>query len=141
MENPNQNLRIKSIKPIDRWILYCEPCNYKEIVDESKLSNFIEIPTVPLCTGVPLYDEKQKRTIVPELKKQSKRVKCPQCGRGVVLKSLPEPYKKELKSKEEAAEAAKREEAEMLAKLANEEELKVRQAGVQDHIEVRRRPV
>lgn len=90
---------------------------------------------MPLCGGTPIYDPTQKKTIVPPVKEQAPRVRCPECGRGVVLKELPKPYMEEFVAKEQAESAAKQEEAERLARLADEHERQLRQAAGESYLE------
>ena len=69
-------------------MLYCEICNWKKISDGSDIKEMIEIKTSPIPGGSPVLDPITKETIVPKNKKQTRRFKCPQCGRVVIPRKL-----------------------------------------------------
>jgi predicted RNA-binding Zn-ribbon protein involved in translation (DUF1610 family) len=92
-----------------RLIVYCEPCGFKKIIDNEE-SQLKEIPTSSIQTNIPQLDMATNKTIPSKFKPQSKKFKCPNCGRGVTAKALPNSYAKAIGEKEE--EATKRAERE-----------------------------
>jgi uncharacterized protein (DUF983 family) len=44
-----------------------------------------EYKTSPMMTGIPKYNRHDKKTEVPKDKKQRRRFRCPQCGRGSIF--------------------------------------------------------
>lgn len=89
----------------NRLMLFCEPCAYKQIIEKDNSEDLRTIPTSPIPLGY-LKKTKEKE------KQQPKKTKCPKCGRGVALKTLPEAYSKayeeiEKKEKEKKIEEEK----------------------------------
>lgn len=65
--------------------LYCDACNWKLITsgtDEAS-KKLVEIKTSPIPAGYPKVDLETKKVVIPPAKKQLKKFKCPQCGKGV----------------------------------------------------------
>lgn len=77
-----------------RWFVFCEPCSYKQIVaaEEPIPDNLTEIKTVSVPGGSPYIDPETKKTKTKPSQPRLKMVKCPKCGRGVVVKKLPDVY-------------------------------------------------
>jgi len=69
-------------------MLYCEICNWKKITDGSDIKEMTEIKMSSIPGGPPTLDPITKKVIVPKNIKQSRRFKCPQCGRVVIPKKL-----------------------------------------------------
>lgn len=69
---------------IKLYRLYCDACNWKLVTDGSDdiAKKLVEIKTSPIPTGIPILDEENK-IINPAPKKQIKKFKCPNCGRGI----------------------------------------------------------
>ena len=74
-----------------RYFIYCEPCSYKKIYEEDS-NDLTQIKVSPIPGGCPKLEK--GKTVVKKSTKQLSKVKCPKCGRGVVLKPLPEVYAK-----------------------------------------------
>ena len=73
---------------INTYMFYCEICNWKKISDGSEIQDLVEIKTSSILSSLPKYDHINKKTIPPKFKKQSKRFKCPSCGRAVIPKKI-----------------------------------------------------
>jgi len=85
-------------------LIYCEPCSYKQIVTEGEDPDLVEHPLAAVPGGAPVLDLKSKKVTEKKTTERNKAYKCPQCGRGVVSKALPEVYAKTIKEREEQAE-------------------------------------
>jgi DNA-directed RNA polymerase subunit RPC12/RpoP len=83
------------VTPTKRYMTYCEPCGFKRILETNKPEDMITIQTSAIPGGVPQLDPTTNKTILKESKPGPIKVKCPKCGRGVVLKELPEVYAKQ----------------------------------------------
>lgn len=92
----------------NRFFIYCEPCCYKNIYEEDS-KDLTQIKVSPIPGGSPKL-EKGKTVIRKPINPLSK-VKCPKCGRGVVLKPLPEVYARSF-AEMEAKQQKLREESE-----------------------------
>jgi len=97
---------------IKRWFVFCEPCSYKQIItaDEPLTDDLVEIKTSAVPRGGPVVDPESKKVKNAPSINQPKRVKCPSCGRGVVVKKLPDVYANAYKAVDE--EARRQQEAE-----------------------------
>ena len=88
-------------KKTNRWLMYCEPCGYRRILEEGiKPIDLVEIPTSPIPGGAPKMDPATKKVKTSDSKDQKRKYKCPNCGRGVSLKDLPPVYQKALAQQE-----------------------------------------
>ena len=150
-----------STKTVKRWLLYCEPCSFKKIILENdSTDDLTEIPLAKTPGGSPTMDEKGKKTVVPsadgltppvemhEIKshpgiERNKMFKCPQCGRGVTSKKLPDLYVKSIQAEEDLKQKVQDEERKKLQekRIADEEENLIagREAGIAGR-EVQRKP-
>lgn len=70
--------------------LYCEYCNWIKITDGSNV-RLIEFQTSPIPGGMPKKDPISDELILPKSQKQTKRFKCPACGRLVIPKQIKDP--------------------------------------------------
>ncbi len=87
---------------ISRWLLFCEPCSYKQIITADEPGEgLVEIKTSPVPTGIPAIDPQTKKIKTALPLPQPKKVKCPQCGRGVVIRKLPDVYANAFKAVDE----------------------------------------
>lgn len=81
-----------------RALIFCEICGFKKIVDcqgaEPDLTGFAVIPTSKIQGGIPALDPETKKIVNKNHHPRSQKVKCKQCGRGVVVKKLPDVYAK-----------------------------------------------
>ena len=82
-----------------QYRLYCEYCNWKLLTDgaDAAAKALVEITVAPVPGGSPKVDPETKKVVFPKSKKQRKRFKCPQCGRGVT----PQVIKEEINGVEE----------------------------------------
>ena len=89
----------------NRSMLFCEICGFKKIIESQENIDFFEIKTTPVqtrlptidsITGVPINinknDAKNKNT-----KLQSKKYKCPKCGRAIKLRNIIKPFEDAIK--------------------------------------------
>lgn len=88
---------------IKRWFIFCEPCSYRKIItaNDPTASDLVEIKTASVPGGSPVIDPTTKKIKAKPNQERPKKFKCPQCGRGVVAKKLPEVYDKAYKSVDE----------------------------------------
>ena len=86
-------------------MIFCESCSFKIIIqDDMYLESFTDIKTSPIPGGIPALDQDTGKTKTKQQILQNKKVKCPKCGRGVVVKQLQEAYSstiKKIKQKDE----------------------------------------
>jgi DNA-directed RNA polymerase subunit M/transcription elongation factor TFIIS len=80
----------KKQKKIKRFIVYCEPCGFKKIVDEDSLNEFFINETTSVFGGAPFIDIITKKTKKKKNVKRNIQVRCPKCGRGVSTKFVKE---------------------------------------------------
>lgn len=105
---------MNEIKNKDKMI-FCEPCSFKMILPEGKIpDNLIQIKTASIQSNIPNLDSKSGKIVNKKNKELSKKVKCPKCGRAVVVKELQNSYAstikkiKEQEAKEKANEDRKK---------------------------------
>lgn len=79
---------MKNNKEIPFYMLYCEICNWKKVSDGSDIKKMIELQTSPIPGSPPTLDPVTKKTIIHKNKKQTRRFKCPQCGRVIIPRKL-----------------------------------------------------
>ncbi len=84
-------------------LLFCEPCSYKQIIDDK--ADLTDMPTAPVQKHIPVLDPKTNKTVPSKFEPQKRKVKCPKCGRGVYLKSLPPSYTSVIKKRADEEEA------------------------------------
>lgn len=77
---------------IKRYLVFCEPCSYKRILTSDTPDDMVPIKQADVPGGSPRLEA--GKTVSRPAHKQSAKVKCPQCGRGVVVKVLPDVYSK-----------------------------------------------
>ena len=75
-----------------KLLLFCEPCAYKKIITEDDIVK--NIPRKEIPGVIPYMDLETKLIKEKKSINQSTMSKCPKCGRGVILKRLPEAYTK-----------------------------------------------
>lgn len=91
-------------------IIFCEPCSFKMIIDEENISKELtQIKTSSIQGRIPELNLKTNKTEHKPVKNQTKKVKCPRCGRGVVVKDIQGAYEKTIKEREERTEQQKQE--------------------------------
>ncbi len=69
------------------YIIYCEPCGFKKMVEDPLNVGLSAYPTSPVPGRIPMLDEKGKTETFPDIKLMPK-FKCPNCGRTVTLKKF-----------------------------------------------------
>lgn len=94
-----------------KMMIFCEPCSFKLIMEENQIpENLVEIKSCSVQGGIPEIDPKTGRIKTKKEINQSKKYKCPKCGRGTILKQLQGAYVSTIKQIESKEEAKKREE-------------------------------
>lgn len=113
---------------IKRWFIFCEPCSYRQIIigDKPEAENLVEIKTSPIPGGSPVLDSKTKKAKAKPDIPRSKKFKCPQCGRGVMAKKLPDVHANAYKAVDDARR--KREEESEKQKRLNDGKPHVRES-------------
>lgn len=71
------------------------------MLDGDNPEDLIMIKRSSIPGSIPQLDPVSKKTKTSKDKKQNKMCKCPQCGRGAIVKSLPDVYKKTFKKLDE----------------------------------------
>lgn len=104
-----------------RYMIFCEPCAYKKIVESTDGLVEIRRPKVP--GGSPYIDPLTKKTKTKKATEQPPSVKCPKCGRGVVLKRLPDVFVKAEKEQRKRIEEEEERQKEAQRKIEEPEEL------------------
>ena len=87
---------------MSKFFVYCEFCNFKDITESTE--GYVEVKRAKIPRGIPTFDPVEKKTKNKKSLDQTKMIKCPQCGRGVILKKLPKPYAEALKKQEKEDE-------------------------------------
>jgi len=77
---------------VNNFLLFCEPCAYKKIITEDIAHE--DIPRSKIPGGIPYKDLETKSIKEKKQISQPLMRKCPNCGRGVILKRLTEAYTK-----------------------------------------------
>ena len=85
-------------EPTKRYLIFCEPCSYKRVLEDDNPDDLILIKRSSVPSGYPKIDPQSKKTKVPKAKENTRMSKCPRCGRGAIIKSLPEVYKNTYKA-------------------------------------------
>lgn len=84
--------------------LFCEACSTKSLIDYQD-PNLVERCGVQ--GKIPQFNPDTKKTQVFESVPQKKMYKCPNCGRGVIVKGIPAAYIQTIKNIEEEKIQAK----------------------------------
>lgn len=100
----------KKTSKIKRYLVFCEPCSFKKIVESDKPEDFFLIKRSAVPSGSPKIDPETKKIKVPKASSQPTMCKCPRCGRGATFKELPPVYAKTY----EEIDAKKRKEQEAI---------------------------
>lgn len=107
---------MKPNKANKRTMIYCEPCAFKKIFEPDESINLVEIKRSSVQLKGPKLNPASGTTNPAGSMTKTKMVKCPKCGRGVVVKELQSAYTKvyeEIDRREQKA----REEADRIKRL------------------------
>lgn len=99
---------------MSRFILFCEPCGYKKIHEDGDCK-LVRIPRSRIQLNIPALDEKTGKTqefvdeatgekLQSKFREQPAQFRCPNCGRGVTVKAIPDAFNKIIKQREQEAE-------------------------------------
>lgn len=100
-----QNKNIKK-----RYLIFCEPCSFKRIVESDNPDDIVLIKRSSI-PGKAINLDAKKKEKDPKIQKQSTMCKCPRCGRGATMKSLPDVYVKTFKELEKKTQKEEEEKA------------------------------
>ena len=115
-------------QPNKRYLLFCEPCSFKKIIETNNPDDLVSIKRSSVPSGSPKLDPATKKTKVSKAKENTKMCKCPRCGRGAIIKNLPEVYKKTYKEIDDS----KRKEQEAIERKKRLEDGKPHQRNVDE---------
>lgn len=87
--------------------LHCDFCGFDKIIESDNIPAKIVLP--PVQKTLPKLDSEQK-FVAPTYFPKKILHKCSNCGRGVIEKSLPQPFQQLLKKIENQKEKTKQEE-------------------------------
>ena len=74
-------------------MIFCEPCSFKMILQDDNIpDSLVEIKTSAVPGGIPSLDPTTGQIKTKPSSPQKKKIKCPKCGRGVVVKELQGAY-------------------------------------------------
>lgn len=76
----------------NRFLLFCEPCSFKKVIIDEIAKNYEGLPRAAVPGGYPAWDEESKSIKARKTIQQPTMANCPKCGRGVILKRLPDTY-------------------------------------------------
>lgn len=93
---------MKDNQPNKRQLIFCEICSFKKILESDNPEDFVLMKRSYIPGSIPQFDPVTKKIKTSKDKKQTKMCKCPQCGRGATIKSLPDVYKKTFKELDDA---------------------------------------
>lgn len=83
---------IEPAKPrVKLYIIYCEPCGFKRLTDGSDVAGLVPYKQSMIPTGSPYLDAATGQIKTPPAKQNSKKFKCPKCGRVVTVKKIADP--------------------------------------------------
>ncbi len=78
------------------YIIYCEPCNYKKIIENPNEVGLIGVATSPVPGRIPILDPETNKTKTFDHVTTMPKYKCPNCGRAVILKKFNVPKGKSI---------------------------------------------
>lgn len=112
----------KSSNLKQRWFAFCEPCGFKKILDSADnnpvLDGLTSVKLSDIPGGAPELDPSTNKTINKKNLKRLSQVKCPNCGRAITVKKLPDVYSKSFKDIDER-EQAEKQQAEKQQRMAD----------------------
>lgn len=81
--NPSSKLKLYSI--------YCEPCGFKKLTDGSDVAGLIPYKQSRIPGGSPCRDQTTGQIVTPPSRSNTKKYKCPKCGRVVTVRKVADP--------------------------------------------------
>lgn len=81
--NPSSKLKLYSI--------YCEPCGFKKLTDGSDVAGLVPYKQSRIPGGMPYRDQATGQIVTPPSRPNSKKFKCPKCGRVVTVRKVADP--------------------------------------------------
>lgn len=73
------------------YSIYCEPCGFKKLTDGSDVAGLIPYKQSSIPGGSPFRDPLTGQIKTPPAKQNSKKFKCPKCGRVVTVRKVADP--------------------------------------------------
>lgn len=74
----------------NKFVVYCEPCGFRQLSETQEFLSLTKILVSPVAAGIPVADKAKDKVKVkknPDIV-SSPKVKCPNCGRGVVVRKI-----------------------------------------------------
>lgn len=68
------------------YVVYCEPCGYKRLVEDPLHVGLPQIQTSKVPGRIPVLDPETKKTTVFDHITPMPKYRCPSCGRAVTLR-------------------------------------------------------
>jgi DNA-directed RNA polymerase subunit RPC12/RpoP len=79
------------------YIIYCEPCGYKKVIDDLDNIGLTDVKTSTVQGRIPVLDKETKKTKTFSHITTIPKYKCPRCGRAVTLRKYNVPKSPEVK--------------------------------------------
>ena len=73
------------------YSIYCEPCGFKRLTDGSDVAGLVEYKQSMIPGGSPYRDPATGQIKTPPARPNSKKFKCPKCGRVVTVRKVADP--------------------------------------------------
>lgn len=73
------------------YSIYCEPCGFKKLTDGSDIAGLIPYKQSRIPGGTAYRDQITGEIVTPEWRPNSKKFKCPKCGRVVTVRKVADP--------------------------------------------------
>ncbi len=78
---------MRTLTPMPKtYVIYCEPGGFKKVVTDPSSTGLPEIKTSPVPGRVPVLDKETNKTLTFQDVTPMPKYKCPNCGRGVVMR-------------------------------------------------------
>ena len=81
--NPSSKLKM--------YAIYCEPCGFKKLTDGSDIAGLTPYMQSKIPGGSPYRDQTTGQIVTPPSRSNSKKFKCPNCGRVVTVRKVADP--------------------------------------------------
>lgn len=80
-----------SFPEVKLYSMYCEPCGFRKLTDGSDLAGFVPYKQSAIPGGSPYLDPLTGKTVTPKVRQNTKKFKCPKCGRVITVKKIADP--------------------------------------------------
>jgi len=89
--DPVSVAEFKPSNQLKLYIIYCEPCGFKKLTDGGDVSGLIPYKQSMIPGGSPYRDPLTGEIKTPPARSNSKKFKCPRCGRVVTVRKVADP--------------------------------------------------